>query len=158
MAVQPIPDGYHSVTPYLIVSDAASAIEFYKSAFGASELMRLPGPGGKVMHAEVKIGDSPVMLADEFPEMGMRSASTMGGSPVSICLYVEDVDTCFAQAIAAGAKEKRPVQDQFYGDRTGTLEDPFGHQWTISTHKEDLTEEEIHKRFESVMQQQGGDG
>ena len=107
-----VPEGYHTVTPYLIVSDAASAIEFYKTAFGAGELMRLPGPGGKVMHAEVKIGDSPVMLADEFPEMGMRSPSSMGGSPVSICPYVQDVDACFGQTIPAGAKEKRPLQDQ----------------------------------------------
>ncbi len=122
--VKPIPDGYHTVTPHLIVSDAASAIEFYEKAFGAVEQMRLPGPDGNIMHAEVKIGDSPVMLADEMPEMGLRSPSTIGGSPTSIMLYVEDVDARYNQAIAAGGTEQRPLQDQFYGDRSGTLEDP----------------------------------
>ena len=117
MSAKPIPDGYHTVTPYLVVQNAASAIEFYKKAFGAEELMRLASPDGKIGHAEIKIGDSPIMLADEFPEMGYRGPQALGGSPVSIMLYVEDVDACFNQAIAAGAKVKRPVKDEFYGDR-----------------------------------------
>jgi PhnB protein len=153
MAVKPIPDGYHSVTPYLIVSGAAAAIEFYKRAFGATELVRMPGPGGKVMHAEVKIGDSPVMLADEVPEMGHRGPQALGGTPVSIMLYVQDADKVFNQAVAAGAKVMRPLQDQFYGDRSGTITDPYGHVWTIGTHKEDLTPEEIDRRFAEQMKQ-----
>jgi|SRR5712691_5084533 len=116
MAVKPIPDGYHTVTPYLIIAGAARAIEFYKQAFGATELFRMPGPNGCVMHAEIKIGNSPIMMADEFLERGVRGPQSLGGSPVSILLYVEDVDVCFAQALAAGAKEIRPLQDQFYGD------------------------------------------
>jgi PhnB protein len=142
MAVKAIPDGYHSVTPYLIISGATAAIEYYKKAFGATELMRIDAPGGKVGHAEIKIGDSPIMLADEFPEMGYKSPKTLGGSPVSIMIYVEDCDTVFNQAIAAGGKEQRPVKDQFYGDRSGTLEDPFGHVWHVATHKEDVLPEE----------------
>ena len=153
MAVKPIPDGYHSVTPYLIVSGAAAAIDFYKRAFGATELLRMPGPGGKVMHAEVKIGDSPVMLADEMPEMGHRGPQALGGTPVSIMLYVQDADKVFNQAVAAGAKVMRPLQDQFYGDRSGTITDPYGHVWTIGTHKEDLTPEEIDRRFAEQMKQ-----
>jgi PhnB protein len=155
MAVKPIPDGYHSVTPYLIIKGAAKAIEFYKKAFGAAELFRMADPSGKVGHAEIKIGDSPIMLADEFPEMGARSPETYGGSPVSICLYVQDVDALASQAIAAGAKVVRPVQDQFYGDRSGTFTDPFGHTWTIATHKEDLSMEEIQKRAQAHMKKQG---
>jgi PhnB protein len=147
---KPIPDGYHSVTPYLIVKGAAAAIDFYKLAFGATELMRLPGPDGKVGHAEIRIGDSPVMLADEHPEVGAVSPQTLGGSPVHMLIYVEDVDARFAQAIAAGAKELRPVKDQFYGDRSGTLKDPFGHMWTIATHTEDVTHEEMQKRMEAL--------
>ena len=143
---KPIPEGYHTATPYLIVRDAASAIEFYKRAFGATELMRMADPSGKVMHAEIRIGDSPIMLADEFPEMGARSPQSFGGSPVSILLYVEDVDALFSQAIAAGAKVQRPVKDQFYGDRSGGLTDPFGHVWYIATHKEDVSPEEMRKR------------
>src|SRR5712691_3595419 len=135
--VKPIPHGYHTATPYLIVSGAAGAIEFYKKAFGATELMRMADPKGKIGHAEIQIGDSHIMLADEFPEMGYRSPQSLGGSPVSIHLYVEDVDTLASQAIAAGAKVLRPVKDQFYGDRSGTFEDPFGHVWTIATHVED---------------------
>src|SRR5438876_476864 len=118
MAVKPIPDGYHSVTPYLIVQDAAKALDFYKKAFGATEVCRMPGPGGKIMHAEVKIGDSPVMLADEFPEMDARGPQALGGTPVGLMIYVEDVDARFAKAVAAGAKVLRPVVDQFYGDRS----------------------------------------
>jgi PhnB protein len=144
--VKPIPEGYHTATPYLIVTGAAKAIEFYKSAFGADEIMRMPQPDGRIGHAEIKIGDSTIMLADEFPEMGARSPQSLGGSPVSILLYVEDVDTVFAQAVAAGAKVQRPLADQFYGDRTGGVTDPFGHVWYIATHKEDVSEEEMKKR------------
>jgi PhnB protein len=153
MAVKPIPDGYHSVTPYLIVDDAASAIEFYKRAFGATELFRMDAPGGKIGHAEIKIGDSPIMLADEFPEMGFRSAKAIGSTPVSLMIYVEDVDSVFPQAIAAGGKELKPLQDQFYGDRSGTLEDPFGHVWTVSTHKEDVPPEEMERRMGEMAAQ-----
>jgi PhnB protein len=144
--VKPIPEGYHTATPYLIVRDAARAIEFYKKAFGATELMRMPGPGGKIGHAEIKIGDSPIMLADEVPGMGFRSPESLGGSPISILLYVEDVDVVFNEALAAGAKVQRPVADQFYGDRTGGVTDPFGHVWYIATHKEDVSPEEMKKR------------
>jgi PhnB protein len=148
--VKPIPDGYHSITPYLIVDDGGRAIEFYKKAFNATEMMRMPGPGGKVMHAEIKIGDSVVMLADEAPEMDARSAKHYGGSPVTLMVYVEDVDKLFPQAVAAGAKEVRPIADQFYGDRSGTVKDPFGHSWHLSTHKEDVSEEEMKKRMEAM--------
>ena len=144
--VKPIPEGYHTATPYLIVKDAARAIEFYKKAFGATELMRMPGTGGKIGHAEIKIGDSPIMLADEVPGMGFRSPESLGGSPISILLYVEDVDVVFSEALAAGAKVQRPVADQFYGDRTGGVTDPFGHVWYIATHKEDVSPEEMKKR------------
>jgi PhnB protein len=156
MTVKAQPDGYHSITPYLVTHDGAAAIEFYKKAFGATELMRLPGPGGKLMHAEIKIGDSPIMLADEFPEMGIRSAKSFGGSPVSIMIYTEDVDSMFAQAIAAGGIEKKPLADQFYGDRSGTIEDPFGHSWTIASHTEDVSPEEINRRFQEMVKQMGG--
>jgi PhnB protein len=144
--VKPIPEGYHTATPYLIVKDAARAIEFYKKAFGAMELMRMANPSGKIGHAEIKIGDSPIMLADEVPEMGHRSPESLGGSPVSILLYVQDVDTVFNQAVAAGAKVQRPVADQFYGDRTGGVTDPFGHVWYVATHMEDVSPEEMRKR------------
>jgi len=143
---KPIPDGYHTVTPYLIVRGGAKAIDFYKQAFGAEELYRLDMGGGKLGHAEIKIGDSPIMLADEHPEMGYKSPQAYGGTPVSICLYVPDVDKSAERAIKAGAKVLRPVRDEFYGDRTGTFGDPFGHVWTIATHKEDLSPEEIGKR------------
>ena len=156
MAVKPVPDRYHTATPYLIVQGAAGAIDFYKAAFGAVELMRMAAAGGKVGHAEIKIGDSPIMLADECPEMGIRGPRSMGGSPVSILLYVADVDAQFRQAIAAGAREVRPLKDQFYGDRSGTLEDPFGHTWTLATHREDVPEEELTKRAEALMKQQAG--
>ncbi len=144
--VKPIPEGYHTATPYLVVKDAANAIEFYKKAFGATELMRMTQPDGRVAHAEIKIGDSPIMLADEFPEMGARSPQALGGSPVSIFLYVEDVDALANQAVAAGAKVLMPVQDQFWGDRYGKLADPFGHLWSVATHKEDVAPEEVKKR------------
>jgi PhnB protein len=153
---KPIPDGYHSVTPYLIINGAADGIEYYKKAFGATELFRMPAPEGKIGHAEIKIGDSPIMLADEFPEMGYKSPQSLGGSPVSIMIYVEDVDTVFNQAIAAGGKEQRPVKDQFYGDRMGTLEDPYGHLWHVATHKEDVTPEEMEKRMKAQTAASGG--
>ena len=145
--VNPIPTGYHSVTPYLIFKDAAKALDFYKNAFGATEVMRFPGPGGRIMHAELKIGDSHIMLADEFPEMGAVSPETVGGTPVSFVIYVENVDDRFRKAVAAGAKEKRAVADQFYGDRSGTLVDPFGHIWSISTHVEDVSLDEMKRRM-----------
>ncbi len=145
--VQPIPAGYHNVTPYLMVRNAAAAIDFYKKAFNAIELMRFPGPGGKIMHAEVKIGDSPVMLADEQPDEGHVGPQTLGSAGVSLMLYVDDVDKTFAQAVAAGAKAKRPVEDQFYGDRLGVVVDPFGHVWSIGTHKEDVSMDELNRRM-----------
>lgn len=150
MAVKPIPAGYHTVTPYLIIDGAAKAIDFYKRAFNAEELFRLPGPDGKIAHAEVKIGDSQVMLGDEME--GYRGPLGLGGTAVSLMLYVPDVDRIFAQAIAAGGKERRPVADQFYGDRTGTLVDPFGHVWSVATHVEDVSPEEIDRRFAKMMQ------
>ena len=154
MAVKPIPDGYHTATPYLIVSGAAAAIEFYKKAFGAVELFRMAGPDGKIGHAEIKIGDSPIMLADEHPQMGARSAKTIGGSPVFLMLYVENVDALAAQATAAGAKAVRRLQNQFYGDRSGTFEDPFGLSWTIATHVEDVPPDEMKRRAEEMMKKQ----
>jgi PhnB protein len=153
MAAKPIPDGYHTVTPYLICRGAAKALEFYKEAFGAEELFRMPRPDGRVMHAEIRIGDSPIMLADEVAEMQALSPASLGGSPVGILLYVEDVDARFDRAIRAGGTVVRPVQDQFYGDRSGTLLDPFGHKWTIATHKEDLSLEEVRKRASAMAAQ-----
>lgn len=150
MAVKPIPEGYHSVTPYLVISGAASAIDFYKQVFRAEELFSMPTPDGKVGHAELKIGDSHIMLADECEEMGFRSAQSIGATPVSLLLYVEDVDDCFNRAIAAGAQALKPVQDQFYGDRSGTLADPFGHVWTVATHIEDVAPEEMEKRLKAM--------
>jgi len=155
---KPIPDGYHSVTPYLIVNGAADALEYYKKAFGATELFRMPAPEGKIGHAEIKIGDSPIMLADEFPEMGYKSPQSLGGSPVSIMIYVDDVDTTFSQAVAAGGKEQRPVKDQFYGDRSGTLEDPFGHVWHVATHKEDIAPDEMERRAKAATAAASGSG
>jgi PhnB protein len=156
MAVMAIPDGYHAVTPYLIVRGAARALEFYKRAFGALELLRLDGPGGKLGHAEIRIGDSPVMLADEFPEMGSRGPHSYGGTAVNLMVYVEDADATFRQAIAAGATEVRPLQDQFYGDRSGTVSDPYGHVWIIATHKEDVPPEEMKRRSEELRKAAGG--
>ena len=155
MAVKPVPDGYHTVTPYLIVKDAARALDFYQKAFGARELMRFPGPGGKIGHAEIKIGDSPIMLADEHPDMGAVSPQSLGGTPVGIALYVEDVDALTNRAVAAGATVVRPVADQFYGDRSATVLDPFGHKWTIATHKEDVSPEEMQRRMQALMNKQG---
>lgn len=156
MSVKAIPEGYHSITPYLIVEGAAKALEFYKQAFGATELFRMPMPDGRVGHAEMKIGDSMMMLADGCPEMGFRDPKAIGGTAVSLLIYCEDVDAMFARAVAAGATVMRPVQDQFYGDRSATLTDPFGHVWTIATHKEDLSPEEIARRSEEFMKQQAG--
>lgn len=150
--VNPIPEGYHSVTPYIVVNEGARAIEFYKQAFGATELFRMDGPDGKVNHAEIKIGDSNVMLADEHPEIGARSPRSLGGSPVSLMLYVEDVDAVVGRAVEAGATLKRPVADQFYGDRTGSVEDPFGHFWYVATHVEDVPPEELEKRAAAAHQ------
>jgi PhnB protein len=143
---KPIPDGYHAITPYLIVSGGAKALGFYAQAFGAVERLRIPGPAGKVGHAEIVIGGSCIMLADEHLEIGAIGPHTIGGSPVGIHLYVEDVDAVVARAVAAGATLTRPVADQFYGDRVGGITDPFGHRWWIATHKEDLTNEELHRR------------
>jgi len=145
--VKPIPEGYHSLTPYLVVDGAADAMEFYKKAFGAVELFRMEHEG-KIGHAEMKIGDSPFMLGDENPQY--KGPKTIGGTPVSLMIYVEDVDTVYSQALAAGGTELKPLQDQFYGDRSGTLQDPFGHIWAVATHKEDVTPEEIEKRLASM--------
>ena len=141
-----VPDGFHTATPYLVITNAAKAIEFYREVFNATELSRLATLDGKVGHAEIRIGDSRLMLADEFPEWDARSPQTTGGSTVFIMLYVEDVDEVVSRAVAAGAKLFKPVEDQFYGDRSGSLTDPFGHKWTIATHKEDVPLEEIKSR------------
>lgn len=144
--VKPIPDGYSTVTPYLYIRGAARAIEFYQQAFGATEVFRMAGPDGRIGHAEIQIGNARIMLADEHPEIGALSPQTIGGSPVSFLLYAEDVDKMVEQAVAAGAKLVRPVADQFYGDRTGGVEDPFGHAWYVATHVEDVPPEELERR------------
>jgi PhnB protein len=154
----PIPPGYHTFTPYLIVNDGARAIEFYIQAFGATEKLRLAGPDGRIMHAEVQIGDSIIMLASECPEMGAKAPGAFGGSPVMLHLYVTDADKTFAQAIAAGGKVLRPVQDQFYGDRSGMLTDPFGHTWSVGSHIEDVSPEEINKRAAALFGAKSGPG
>lgn len=150
--VKPVPDGYHTATPYLIIRHAADAIEFYKRAFGATEIMRMADPGGKIGHAEIRIGDSSIMLCDEFPDMDLRSPDSTG-SPVIIHLYVNDVDALVKQAVDAGAQVLRPVEDQFYGDRGGKLRDPFGHIWWIASHVEDVPPEEINKRAAALFGQ-----
>lgn len=150
--VRPIPEGYHTVTPYLFVKGASQAIEFYKKAFNATANMYM-NDEGKVFHAELTIGNSKLMLADEFPEMNVKGPQSYGGSPVMMHLYVEDVDHFFNQAVNAGAKVIRPVANQFYGDRSGTIVDPFGHMWTLSTHVEDISETEMAKRSEEAMKQ-----
>jgi PhnB protein len=150
MPVKPIPEGYHSVTPYLIIRGAAEAIEFYQKSFGATELFRFPAPDGKIGHAEIKIGDSPIMIADEFADMGYNGPQSLGGSPVSIMLYVDDVDAVFKRAVEAGATVKEALQDKFYGDRMGTLTDPFGHRWHVATHKEDVSMEEMQRRAKAA--------
>ena len=156
MAVNPIPTGYSVVTPYLIVEGAAEALRFYQRAFGAIERLRLPGPGDTVGHAEITIDDALIMLADPFPEMGARSPQTLGGSPVSLHLYVTEVDTRFQQAIDAGATVLQPVKNQFYGDRSGMLQDPFGHVWTLATHIEEVSPEELQRRMAALMPQDHG--
>ncbi len=156
VAAKPIPDGYRNITPYLIVADGVGAIAFYQRAFGASVLLRLERPDGKIGHAELAIGDSMIMLADEYPAHEARSPAAYGGSPVSLHLYVEDADAVAARAVAAGAKLVHPVEDKFYGDRLGTIEDPFGHRWSVSTHIEDVSPEEIARRAAKAMQAAGG--
>ncbi|RIK62398.1 MAG: glyoxalase [Planctomycetota bacterium] len=151
MAAKPIPDGFHTVTPHIVCQNAAAAIDFYKKAFGAEEVCRMPNPGGGLMHAEVAIGNSRVMLVDEMPQMGCKSPKTLGGSPVTIHLYVNDADKVFNQAVSAGATPIMPVQDMFWGDRYGLVADPFGHQWSIATHKEDLTPQQMSERMAKMM-------
>jgi PhnB protein len=154
--VNAIPEGYPRVTPYLIVDGASAAIDFYKSVLGATERMRMGGPEGKVGHAELEIGDSVVMLADEHPEMGARGPKSVGGTSVTLHVYVEDADGVFERAIEAGAKALRAVEDQFYGDRRGSFEDPFGHQWDVATHVEDVPPEEMSKRMAEAETAAGG--
>ena len=159
MAVKAVPDGYHTVTPYLIVDGAAEALEFYKNAFGATEKLRLDWPdGSKIGHAEIVIGDSPVMIADEHPELDALGPKSRGGTTVSLCIYFENVDERFARAVEAGATVVRPLQNQFYGDRSGTLQDPYGHLWTITTHVEDVPPEELERRMAETMQQGDPEG
>ncbi len=146
--VKPVPDGYHSVTPYLVVDDAAAAIDFYVRAFGAEEVLRLP-MANKIAHAEIRIGDSFVMLSDEWPDMGKLGPKARGGATASMMLYVEDADAAFERAIGEGASVERPVEDQFWGDRMGSLVDPFGHTWALSTHVEDVPEDEMKRRMEA---------
>ena len=150
--VKPIPDAYRGVIPYISVNDAAAAMEFYKRAFDAVEMVRMPGPNGKIGHAELKIGDFVLMLADEFPEMEFRAPTTLGGSPVGLMFYVEDVDAVVAKAKAAGATVTREVADQFYGDRMGCLKDSFGHSWYIATHVEDIDAAELKKRGQAAAE------
>jgi PhnB protein len=151
MAVQPIPEGYPRVTPYLSVAGAADAIAFYCDILGATERMRMDGPGGTLAHAELELGGSVIMLADESEEFGNRSPATLGGTPVSLMVYVEDVDATFAAALAAGASEIQPVDDKFYGDRSGMFKDPWGHEWTVASHVEDVAEEEMARRMAEMQ-------
>ena len=153
--VKPVPDGMRTVTPHLVCAGAADAIEFYKKAFGAEEQMRMPGPDGRLMHACIRIGDSPVMLVDEMPEWGSLGPKSLKGSPVTIHLCVEDADAAFKRAVGAGAKVKMALEDTFWGDRFGVLEDPFGHQWSIATHIRDMTPEEIQQAAQEFFQQSG---
>ena len=153
MAVRAIPEGYHTITPNIVVRDARKAIDFYKKAFGAEEIMSMPGPGGKIMHAEIRIGNSRVMLADDMPEFGCKSPQALGGSPVSFYVYVENVDAAWKRAVDAGAKAGMPLSDMFWGDRTGKLEDPFGHSWNLAQHIKDLTPDQINKGQEEFMKQ-----
>ncbi|MFG2989462.1 VOC family protein [Streptomyces sp. NPDC048257] len=156
MTVKPIPEGYQRITPYLCVDGAAAAIDFYVAVFGATERMRMPAPGGKIGHAELEMGNSVIMLADEYPEFGFRSPKAVGGTPVTLHLYVEDVDAVFTAALSLGATELSAVKDEFYGDRTGQLEDPFGHRWNVATHVEDVSPEEMEKRGKEAMQSMDG--
>ncbi|MGE3491617.1 MAG: VOC family protein [Vicinamibacterales bacterium] len=150
MAVKAVPDGYHTLTPYLVCQGAADAIKFYEQAFGATETARMPGPGGSVMHAELRIGTSMLMLSDENPERGALSPKTVGGSPVSVFIYTEDVDALFARAVKAGAQGVAPPADMFWGDRFAQLVDPFGHSWAMATHKEDVSPEEMGRRMQAM--------
>jgi uncharacterized glyoxalase superfamily protein PhnB len=152
-AKKPIPEGFHSVTPSLVVRDAPRAIEFYKRAFGAQELVRMPGPDGKIMHAEIKIGDSIIFLGEENPQMAIKSPQTLGGASGTLNIYVQNVDETFKQAVSAGGRETMPVADQFWGDRYGTLVDPFGYTWGIATHKEELTPAEMQQRMQDFFAQ-----
>ena len=150
--IKAVPDGYHTLTPHLVVKGASQAIEFYKKAFDAEEISRVPGPEGEsLMHAELKIGDSRLFLVDEFPEMDCRGPQSIGGTPVTIHVYVEDVDAAFSKAVTAGAQVRMPLADMFWGDRYGVLADPFGHAWSLASHKEDLTPEEISERAQAAM-------
>lgn len=151
--VKPIPEGYPRLSPYLAVDGAAAAIDFYREVFGASERVRMPAPDGKIGHAELLVGDSVIMLADEFPDMDVRSPKTVGGTPVTLILYVEDVDAVFDRALRAGATALRAVENQFYGDRSGQFEDPFGHRWNIATHIEDVPPEEMAQRAAQTMEE-----
>jgi PhnB protein len=150
MAVKAIPDGYYSLTPYLVCKGAAKAIDYYTRVFGAQEIVRMPGPGGQIMHAEVKIGNSMLMLSDENKERGALSPETIGGTPASIMFYTDDVDAVYNRAVSAGAKGEMPPADMFWGDRMGNLVDPFGHKWAIATHKEDVTPDEMQKRMAAI--------
>jgi uncharacterized glyoxalase superfamily protein PhnB len=151
MSVKPIPEGYHTLTPFLTVRNAERAIEFNKQAFGAQERGVAKGPDGKVMHAEVKIGDSVIMLSDEFPEFGSLSPQSVGGSPMGLHIYIENVDAAFDRAVKAGAQVEMPVADQFWGDRYGKLKDPFGHKWSIATHVKDMSEDEMKRSMDDAM-------
>jgi PhnB protein len=155
-SVKPIPEGYHSVTPYLFVRSAASAIDFYKNVFGATEVVRMAGSNGKIMHAELRIGDSIVMLADENPTTGVMSPQTIGGFSVGLHLYVENVDAVILKAVDNGSKLLRPIKNQYYGDRSGSVLDPFGHMWSVATHVEDVSPEEMRKRMTAAMGQTAG--
>ncbi len=151
--INPIPDDYRTITPYLCVDDGAAAIDFYTRVFGAKERMRMPAPDGRIGHAELTVGDSVLMLSDEYPEMEIRGPKTVGGTPVTLSIYVEDVDDVVARAVKAGAKVRRETQDQFYGDRSGQIEDPFGHVWSLQTHVEDVAPDEMQRRAAAAMQE-----
>ena len=151
MSIAPIPPGYHTVTPYLVVSDCAAALDFYARAFKAEETVRMPTPDGKIMHAEIRIGDSMLMLSDEAPDWGARAPQHYGGSPTHVMLYLPDADATFAAALAAGATVVRPMENQFWGDRMGRVADPFGHHWSLGTHVEDVEPEEMERRFKAMM-------
>ena len=157
MAVKPIPPGYGGVTPYLIIRDAARALDFYAEVFGAQPALRLDYPDGRVAHAEMKIGEGYVMISEEMPDMGFRGPLALGGTSISLLVYVEDVDAVFAKAVAAGAENKRPVADQFYGDRSGTIVDPFGHVWTLATRVEETTEQQRQERWSGILEEHAGD-
>ena len=156
--VRAIPEGFHTITPHLVCAGAGEAIEFYKKAFGATEIGRMPGPGGKLMHAEVRIGDSRLMLADAFPDWGSNGPQALKGTPVFIHLYVNDADAVWQQAVDAGAKPIMPMADMFWGDRYGQVEDPFGHRWSIATHKRDMTPQQMQEEMQKSMQQGQGCG